>query len=558
MNSCRLFSRRWMRFNLRTFMVVVAALAIGLGRLGTEVNRATKHRDAINLLATHSADAEVAARAWPKFGTSFMPHLDDWLRQRLGNEYLDTIVGVDLCIGTMTDDDLKSIARHPGLSSIERLRLDSQYVTNEGVANLKAVQRLKTLKLVNVKVDDEGLHFLSNLPNLQRLQLPQRVRGRGLRHLANPGHLLSLDMAHAWVEGASLAPLRKCLNLRWLNLQNTRAVNSSLRHLHDLPKLQYLNVDEIPCKRSRRRRKLYFLPVKVLSPVFRGKFIDLLKRAFYDGRLEFHGKLAYLAQAGAFEHQLNVSVRKKWVVYAKPPFGGPEQVLKYLARYTHRVAISSQRLIDLRDGRVRFRYKDYADQQRTKVLPLTSTEFIRRFLLHTLPSGFVRIRYFGFLANRHRAENLKHCRTLLGTTTDIAPVADPAAEPADASDPPAPHETCPACRHGKLVIIDTIPAPQPVRRPHFLLRQPATSSILHRSPRAPPFQMNSSYVPLRCSGRPGRDRCAPTGRCSLLFSLQTTAYHEPLPSRSSHPTETNLPHHVGLRLSDAKLTRKSD
>ena len=240
----------------------------------------------------------------------------------------------------------------------------------------------------------------------------------------------------------------------------------------------------IHCKRS-RRRKFYFLPVRVLSPVFRGKFIALLKRAFYDAQLEFHGKLAYLAQAAAFEHQLNVAVRKKWVVYAKPPFGGPEQVLKYLARYTHRVAISNQRLIDLRGSRVRFRYKDYADQQRTKVLPLSSAEFIRRFLLHTLPSGFVRIRYYGFLANRHRAERLKQCRTLLGVTTDTVP-AKQAAEPADAGDPPALHETCPACRQGKLVIIDTIPAPQPLRRPYFLVRQPATSPRFHSSPRSPP------------------------------------------------------------------------
>lgn len=241
----------------------------------------------------------------------------------------------------------------------------------------------------------------------------------------------------------------------------------------------------IPCKRSRRRRKLYFLPVKVLSPVFRGKFIELLKRAFYDGRLEFHGKLAHLAQASAFEHELNVSVRKKWVVYAKPPFGGPEQVLKYLARYTHRVAISSQRLIDLRDGQVRFRYKDYADQQQTKVLPLTSAEFIRRFLLHTLPSGFVRIRYYGFLANRYRAENLEHCRTVLGMNSGTVAVTDQTAESTASGDPPA-HETCPACGRGRLFIIDTIPAPQLLRGPHFAVGKPATPPILHGSTRAPP------------------------------------------------------------------------
>jgi hypothetical protein len=242
----------------------------------------------------------------------------------------------------------------------------------------------------------------------------------------------------------------------------------------------------IPCKRSRRRKKPFFVPVEILSDVFRGKFVELLKRAFSSGQLEFHGKLAFLAQPAAFEHRLNLSVRKDWVVYAKRPFGGPERVLKYLARYTHRVAISNQRLVDLQDGRVRFRYKDYADQQRTKVMPLSTSEFIRRFLMHTLPTGFVRIRYYGLLANRDRQERLDQCRSLLGVEPQTAPPVEEVAESTEASDPPATHQTCPACQRGKLVIIDVVPpAPSP-RRPYFLTHGSATSPHLHSSPRPPP------------------------------------------------------------------------
>jgi hypothetical protein len=242
----------------------------------------------------------------------------------------------------------------------------------------------------------------------------------------------------------------------------------------------------IPCQRSRRRKKLFFLPVEILSEVFRGKFIELLKRAFSSGQLEFHGQLAFLAQPTAFEHCLNVSVREDWVVYAKRPFGGPERVLKYLARYTHRVAISNQRLVDLQGGRVRFRYKDYADQQRTKVMSLSTSEFIRRFLMHTLPSGFVRIRYYGLLANRDRQERLDRCRSLLGVEPHTVPPTEEVSESSEALDSPATHQTCPVCQRGKLVIIDVIPAAQPPRRPYFLTHRSASSPHLHNPPRPPP------------------------------------------------------------------------
>jgi hypothetical protein len=242
----------------------------------------------------------------------------------------------------------------------------------------------------------------------------------------------------------------------------------------------------VPCKRSRRRKKPYLAPVEILSEVFRGKFITFLKRAFYCDELTFHGKLASLAEPAAFEHRLNVSVRKDWVVYAKRPFGGPEQVLKYLARYTHRVAISNQRLIDLCDGRVRFRYKDYADQQRTKVLRLSSSEFTRRFLMHTLPSGFMRIRYYGFLANRFRRERLDQCRSLLGVSSHVTPPSEGHQESTESLNSPSTHQTCPVCKNGKLVIIDVVAGPHSPRRPFFLIHRPVISLRLGPSPRSPP------------------------------------------------------------------------
>src|SRR5208337_157518 len=136
----------------------------------------------------------------------------------------------------------------------------------------------------------------------------------------------------------------------------------------------------------------FFLPVRVLSRVFRGKFIDLLKTAFHQGELRFYGQLQPLATPAAMERLLDESVAHEWVVYAKPPFGGPAQVLKYLARYTHRVAISNRRLLGLENGKVTFRWKDYAHDNQPSVMTLEATEFVRRFLMHVVPRSFVRIR----------------------------------------------------------------------------------------------------------------------------------------------------------------------
>jgi hypothetical protein len=164
-----------------------------------------------------------------------------------------------------------------------------------------------------------------------------------------------------------------------------------------------------------KSRDDFFLPVKVLSPVFRGKFHEALKRAFENGQLSFHGDLKLLAQPKTFAAWLRLLFRKDWVVYAKRPFGGPEHVLRYLGRYTHRVAISNHRLVTFADGQVTFRWRDSAHNNEQKSLPLSLDEFLRRFLLHLLPDSFVRIRNFGFLANRRRAAFLPLCLSLLGS-----------------------------------------------------------------------------------------------------------------------------------------------
>ena len=150
-------------------------------------------------------------------------------------------------------------------------------------------------------------------------------------------------------------------------------------------------------------RRSFFLPIGVLSRVFRGKFVAGLRNAFHRGELQFHGSLLPLAEPRAFAAWLRVLFRHDWVVYSKQPFGGPEHVLRYLGAYTHRVAISNSRLVALSDGNVTFRWRDSAHGNKKRLMTLAVDEFLRRFLLHLLPPGFVRIRNFGFLANRNRA-----------------------------------------------------------------------------------------------------------------------------------------------------------
>src|SRR6202140_1815202 len=176
----------------------------------------------------------------------------------------------------------------------------------------------------------------------------------------------------------------------------------------------------------------FFLPVKVLSRVFRGKFVAALQRAFHDGRLSFHGDWKLLAQPKVFASWLRPLFRKDWMVYAKRPFGGPEYVLRYLGRYTHRVAISNHRVVSFADDKVTFRWRDSARNNEQKLLTLSLDEFLRRFLLHVLPKGFVRIRHFGSLANRRRATTLPLCLQLLGSARE--PQAQQEVSAASASD----------------------------------------------------------------------------------------------------------------------------
>ena len=217
----------------------------------------------------------------------------------------------------------------------------------------------------------------------------------------------------------------------------------------------------------------FFLPVRVLSIVFRGKFLALLRNAFDRGKLSFHGKQRVLADAGEFQRLLAASAQTEWVVYAKPPFGGPEQVLKYLARYTHRVAISNRRLISLDDGEVAFQRKDYAHGGGPKTMTLKAVEFIRRFLLHVLPSGFVRIRHYGFLANRVCREKLALCRTLLGVGAAAVPVeSEPSTKPKDTVEGATASNICPSCGEGRIVVVASFRAiPVNLRQWGLILEQ---------------------------------------------------------------------------------------
>jgi Putative transposase len=203
-------------------------------------------------------------------------------------------------------------------------------------------------------------------------------------------------------------------------------------------------------------RRNFFLPVRVLARLFRRLFLAALQKAFDAAKLTFHSALAPLRDRAVYLRQLAAARKIDWVVYAKPPFAGPEQVLAYVARYTHRIAISNDRLISVADGAVRFRWRDYRHGNRRSTMALAADEFIRRFLLHVLPAGFKRIRYYGFLANRRRDLKLARCRQLL------------AAPPPSAHDETSDYRhrceeitgasliECPACHRGHMVVIDRL------------------------------------------------------------------------------------------------------
>ena len=197
-----------------------------------------------------------------------------------------------------------------------------------------------------------------------------------------------------------------------------------------------------------------FLPIPVLRHVFRGKFVDALQRCFDQGKLGFYGNLKPLAHPKAFSAWLRTLFRHRWHVYSKPPFGGSEHALRYLGQYTHRVAISNHRLVSLVGDKVTFRWRDSAHNNEQKLMTLSLDEFLRRFLLHLLPKGFVRIRHFGFLANRRRATLLALCFQALNPAppSQTQPEASPAQEP-------GPLWLCPKCG-GRMTVIERLTAAQ--------------------------------------------------------------------------------------------------
>ena len=259
-----------------------------------------------------------------------------------------------------------------------------------------------------------------------------QVSAETLREVArNPAHLGAeigfFSVLHTWNQKLQLHP-----------------------HVHCVVPAGGLSRDHARWIRSHPR---FFLPIAILRRVFRGKFVASLKSAFERGQLHLAGELAPLAQPKAFTAWLRPLFRKDWIVYSKPPFGGPEYVLQYLGRYTHRVAISNHRLVALANGQVVFRWRDSADHNRQKLMALSSDEFLRRFLLHLLPKGFVRIRHFGFLANRRRLALLPRCFAAFHAT--------PPKNESEMSAAPTAHPLwrCPKCG-GPMIVIERFTAAQ--------------------------------------------------------------------------------------------------
>jgi hypothetical protein len=201
-------------------------------------------------------------------------------------------------------------------------------------------------------------------------------------------------------------------------------------------------------------RSRFFLPIPVLRKVFRRKFVIALKRNFRQGKLGFHGALKPLAHPKAFSAWLRTLFRHHWHVYSKRPFGNAEQAVRYLGHYTHRVAISNHRLVSLVDDKVTFRWRDSAHNNEQKLMTLSLDEFLRRFLLHLLPKGFVRIRHFGFLANRRRATLLPVCFQLLGTVAQSQ-----IEQESSIAKNSSPLWRCPKCG-GKMVALERLTAAQ--------------------------------------------------------------------------------------------------
>jgi ribosomal protein L37AE/L43A len=301
-------------------------------------------------------------------------------------------------------------------------------------------------------LDTPYFHVVFSLPSAlgpMALSNPRVVYGLLMRAAAqtllevaaNPKHLGAevgvLEVLHTWGQNLALHP-----------------------HVHCVVTGGGLSLDE---SRWIAGRDDYFLPVPILRCVFRGKFLSGLRTAFQKGRLRFPGRLAALARPARFHRLLDETVRTEWVVYAKPPTKGPATVLKYLARYTHKTAISNSRLVSLTDDQVTFGWKDYAHGGRRGTMTLEAVEFVRRFLMHVLPTGFVRVRHYGLLANRHRQEKLARCRELLGMA--VPPQGDPAPTnpipPLSQEATVTPTRVCPRCGAGRMIVVAEFPPMPP-------------------------------------------------------------------------------------------------
>jgi hypothetical protein len=228
-------------------------------------------------------------------------------------------------------------------------------------------------------------------------------------------------------------------------------------HLHCLVPAGALSVDQT---RWSPARKNFLFPVKALSVVFRGKFLDLLKSAFATNQLLFVGQSASLAAPVAFKLLIDALRKKSWVVYAKKPFGSPVHVLDYLGRYTHRVALSNDRILSAHNGEVTFSYRNRKDQDRKKTMTLDAHEFIRRFLLHVIPKGFMRVRHFGFLANRSKSL-LSKCRQLLDLGPTVPTLPQRSVHQLMLQLTGIDITRCPLCQKGTLVFLANLPAFSP-------------------------------------------------------------------------------------------------
>lgn len=241
--------------------------------------------------------------------------------------------------------------------------------------------------------------------------IPQKLNPLALRNQKIIYNILFRSVAETLIE-LSRDPKLLGAQIGFISILHTWGQNlMDHPHIHCIVSGGGLSYDGHRWISSRQR---FFLPVKVLSRLFRGKFLNYLKKGYDSEELKFHGNIYHLQELEAFKKFLKELYRQEWVIYCKPPFKDPERVLQYLGRYTHRIAIGNHRIIKMEGGKVSFLWRDYSDGNQNKIMTLDTFEFVRRFLLHVLPDRFVKIRYYGLLGSRNRKVNLTRCRELLG------------------------------------------------------------------------------------------------------------------------------------------------